>query len=33
MITETVGFDQFAATFDSLRAPTTQSKVMLDPWA
>ncbi len=33
MITETVGFDQFAATFDLLRAPTTQSKVMLDPWA
>jgi threonine dehydrogenase-like Zn-dependent dehydrogenase len=33
MITETVGFDQFAATFDSLREPTTQSKVMLDPWA
>jgi threonine dehydrogenase-like Zn-dependent dehydrogenase len=33
MITETVGFDQFAATFDSMRAPTTQSKVMLDPWA
>jgi len=33
MITETVGFDQFATTFESLRGPTTQAKVMLDPWA
>jgi threonine dehydrogenase-like Zn-dependent dehydrogenase len=33
MITGTVGFDQFAATFESLRLPTTQAKVMLDPWA
>lgn len=33
MITETVGFDHFPTTFDSLRGPTTQAKVMLDPWA
>ena len=33
MITETVGFDQFATTFESLRGPTTQAKVMLDPWS
>lgn len=33
MVTDTVGFDQFSTTFESLRGPTTQSKVMLDPWA
>jgi threonine dehydrogenase-like Zn-dependent dehydrogenase len=33
MITATVGFDRFQATFESLRGPTTQAKVMLDPWA
>jgi len=33
MITETVGFDQFPATLESLRGPTSQGKVMLDPWA
>jgi threonine dehydrogenase-like Zn-dependent dehydrogenase len=33
MITGTVGFDQFAATFESLRGPTMQAKVMLDPWS
>lgn len=33
MITDTVGFDQFPSTFESLRMPTTQAKVMLDPWA
>jgi (R,R)-butanediol dehydrogenase/meso-butanediol dehydrogenase/diacetyl reductase len=33
MITDTVGFDQFPSTFESLRKPSRQSKVMLDPWA
>jgi threonine dehydrogenase-like Zn-dependent dehydrogenase len=33
MVTDTVGFDQFPTTFESLRGPTTQAKVMLDPWA
>jgi (R,R)-butanediol dehydrogenase/meso-butanediol dehydrogenase/diacetyl reductase len=33
MITETVGFDQFQSTFQALHGPTTQAKVMLDPWA
>jgi len=33
MITGTVGFDQFAATFESLRGPIMQAKVMLDPWS
>jgi threonine dehydrogenase-like Zn-dependent dehydrogenase len=31
MITDTVRFDRFAATFESLRQPSTQAKVMLDP--
>jgi threonine dehydrogenase-like Zn-dependent dehydrogenase len=33
MITDTIGFDQFPSTFESLRGPTTQGKVMLDPWS
>jgi len=33
MVTDTVGFVQFADTFESLRQPSRQSKVMLDPWA
>jgi len=32
MITDTVGFDQFPSTFESLRIPSRQAKVMLDPW-
>jgi len=33
MVTDTVGFDQFAATFEALRTPSGQAKVMLDPWS
>ncbi len=33
MVTETVGFDRFPSTFESLRGPTTHGKVMLDPWS
>ncbi len=33
MITQTVGFDEFPATFESMRQPGIQSKVMLDPWS
>jgi (R,R)-butanediol dehydrogenase/meso-butanediol dehydrogenase/diacetyl reductase len=33
MITDTVGFDQLPSTFEALRKPSTQAKVMLDPWA
>jgi threonine dehydrogenase-like Zn-dependent dehydrogenase len=33
MITDTIGFDQFPSTFEALRKPSTQAKVMLDPWA
>jgi threonine dehydrogenase-like Zn-dependent dehydrogenase len=32
MITQTVGFDRFPATFEALRKPTSHGKVMLDPW-
>jgi (R,R)-butanediol dehydrogenase/meso-butanediol dehydrogenase/diacetyl reductase len=33
MITETIGFDQLPETFESLRKPGSQCKVMIDPWA
>jgi threonine dehydrogenase-like Zn-dependent dehydrogenase len=33
MVTDTVGFDRFAATFEALRKPSRQAKVMLDPWS
>jgi threonine dehydrogenase-like Zn-dependent dehydrogenase len=33
MITDTIGFDQLPSAFEALRTPSTQAKVMLDPWA
>jgi threonine dehydrogenase-like Zn-dependent dehydrogenase len=31
MITQTVGFAQFAEAFEALKRPTTQCKVLLEP--
>ena len=33
MITEIVGLDQLPATFEALRSPNEQCKVLVDPWA
>lgn len=33
MVTDTIGLDQLAATFEQLRHPGNQCKVMIDPWA
>jgi threonine dehydrogenase-like Zn-dependent dehydrogenase len=33
MITQTVSLDELPPVFESLRGPTDQCKVMIDPWA
>ncbi len=32
MVTDVVDFDGFSAAFEALKHPTTQCKVMLEPW-
>jgi (R,R)-butanediol dehydrogenase/meso-butanediol dehydrogenase/diacetyl reductase len=33
MVTETISLDQLPATFEALRKPNDQCKVLVDPWA